>query len=134
MAGADLAGAGLLGALGWALDAFALASLVLWWLNPWFDRVPLYVLSRAVFGSVPGTRAVLRARELYAPGLLAWLSWRRLHRRARCCCRWTCSKARAARRAPRVAVLQRAVGSQALGLIAPARASSWPLVSLLRSA
>jgi hypothetical protein len=96
-----------------------LAWLLLWWLKPWFDRVPLYVLSRAVFGTVPGTRQVLRARELYAPGLGAWLSWRRLHpARALLLPVDLLEGVTGARRAARGSVLLRAVGAQAFGLIA----------------
>jgi len=32
-----------------------------WWLKPIYDRVPLFVLSRALFGAVPSTREVLKA-------------------------------------------------------------------------
>jgi hypothetical protein len=96
-----------------------LAWLLLWWLKPWFDRVPLYVLSRAVFGTVPGTRQVLRARELFAPGLGAWLSWRRLHpARALLLPVDLLEGVTGERRAARGAVLLRAVGAQAFGLIA----------------
>ena len=106
-----------LAALGWTLDAFWLAALLSWWLQPLLDRVPLYVLSRAVFGSVPRTREVLRARELLAPGLLAWLSWRRLHpARALLLPVDVLEGARGPRRAVRAAVLQRAVSAPALGL------------------
>jgi hypothetical protein len=106
-----------LAVVGWTLDAFWLAALVSWWLQPLLDRVPLYVLSRAVFGSVPRTREVLRARELYSPGLLAWLSWRRLHpARALLLPVDVLEGARGPRRAQRAAVLQRAVSSTAIGL------------------
>jgi hypothetical protein len=106
-----------LGALGWVLDAFWLAALLSWWLQPLLDRVPLYVLSRAVFGSVPRTREVLRARELYAPGLLAWLSWRRLHpARALLLPVDVLEGARGPRRSQRAAVLQRAVSAPAIAL------------------
>lgn len=44
---------------GWAFG-------VLWWLRPLFDRVPLFVLSRALFGAPPSLREVLKA----LPGLL----------------------------------------------------------------
>lgn len=47
-----------------------LAPLLLWWCKPMLDRVPLHVLSRALFGAVPPVADVLRA----TPGL--W--WRRL--------------------------------------------------------
>ncbi|MCM2335242.1 MAG: hypothetical protein NDI66_00430 [Pseudomonas sp.] len=63
----------------WALDQLWLAAPLMWWLKPLFDRVPLYVLSRAVFGDVPAPRATLRALPAFArPSLLAGLTWRRL--------------------------------------------------------
>lgn len=54
-------------ALGAAYDAVWAAILVIWWLQPVYDRAVLHVLSRAVFGAVPRPRDVLRA-----PG--AWLN------------------------------------------------------------
>jgi len=42
-----------------------IALLLLWWLKPLYDRVPLLVLSRALFGDTPDQKAVLRA----LPGL-----------------------------------------------------------------
>lgn len=69
----------LLNAAGWALDRLWLASLAMWWLKPVFDRIPLYVVSRAVFGDAPGTRDTLAAQWRWGwkpmPG---YLSWRRL--------------------------------------------------------
>ena len=50
----------LVNAACFAIDAPWLAMLLMWWLKPLFDRIPLYVLSRAVFVEVPGTRATLR--------------------------------------------------------------------------
>lgn len=79
--------------LAWAaltLPIFALLTLVLWrypsaalllfwWLKPLYERLPLYFLSRAVFGETPGIGQCLRA----LPGQLraqwfASLTWRRL--------------------------------------------------------
>ncbi len=37
------------------------AMILLWWLKPLFERAPLYVVSRAVFGDPPSWRATLRA-------------------------------------------------------------------------
>ena len=56
-----------------------LAPLLLWWLKPLFDRVVLYVLSRALFGEVPSLAQVLRALpgEWWRDGISA-LSLRRL--------------------------------------------------------
>ena len=123
----------LAAALAWSIDALWLLGLLMWWLKPWFDRVPIYVLSRAVFGTVPNTLQVLRARELYRPGLFAWLSWRRLHPvRSLLLPIELLEGVAGARRSARAAVLQRAVGSQALGLISACAAlefATW--VSLL---
>lgn len=49
----------VIGGLWWAHATLAL--LVLWWIKPLFDRVPLFVLSRALFGATPKVRDVLRA-------------------------------------------------------------------------
>jgi hypothetical protein len=66
-------------AIAWATGPVWLAAVAMWWLKPLFDRVPLYVLSRAAFGVVPGTAQTLRSPQLWARGqLLAWLTWRRL--------------------------------------------------------
>lgn len=57
----------------------ALAMVLMWWLKPLFDRIPLFVLSRAVFGEVPGTRATLRgAFRGGGRAMLGYLLWRRL--------------------------------------------------------
>jgi hypothetical protein len=63
----------------WWIDQFWVAALLMWWLKPVFDRIPLYVMSRAVFGSVPGTRETLRAQAGWGLRMLPHLlSWRRL--------------------------------------------------------
>lgn len=54
------------------------APLVVWWLKPFWDRGPLYVASRALFGEHLGVRQVLNALfGLYKTDWLAWLCWRR---------------------------------------------------------
>ncbi|TBR11019.1 MAG: DUF4129 domain-containing protein [Lysobacter sp.] len=69
----------LLLALGGALGHPALAMLPMWWLKPLFDRIPLYVLSRAVFGEVPGWRETLGgAFRGGGRAMLGYLTWRRL--------------------------------------------------------
>lgn len=63
----------------WWIDQVWLAAVLMWWLKPAFDRIPLYVISRAVFGSVPSTRATLRAQLGWGTRtLLHLLTWRRL--------------------------------------------------------
>lgn len=55
------------------------ASLVIWWLKPAFEQLPLLFLSRAVFGQKLTLRAVAReGRGWVGRQLLGNLSWRRL--------------------------------------------------------
>jgi hypothetical protein len=64
---------------GWLADAVWLAIVLLWWLEPLYDRVVLHVLSRAVFGGAPEVRAVLAAwRQWLRSGLFAALTLQRL--------------------------------------------------------
>ena len=57
---------------GWAVFAF-------WWLKPAYERLPLYILSRALFGDTPTLKQALKALPgLLKPQLLASLTWRRL--------------------------------------------------------
>ncbi|ARZ76312.1 DUF4129 domain-containing protein [Stenotrophomonas sp. WZN-1] len=65
-------------ALGWWLDAFGWAWLALWWCKPLFERAPLYVLSRGVFGEPVGALAALRAQRSWGnAGFWGYLGWRR---------------------------------------------------------
>ncbi len=53
--------------------------LILWWAKPLFDRVPLFVLSRALFGATPRLGEVLRALpSLWMSHAFSALTWRRL--------------------------------------------------------
>ena len=63
---------------GWWLDNFWLPALVMWWLKPALERIPLYVISRAAFGAEPSTRQTLHAQLRWGWQVLpAYLSWRR---------------------------------------------------------
>ncbi|HEY4126834.1 MAG TPA: DUF4129 domain-containing protein [Gammaproteobacteria bacterium] len=65
--------------LGLVLGHMWIAALALWWLKPMLDRVPLFVLSRRLFGETPGTLAVLRALPgLWSAALPAGILWERL--------------------------------------------------------
>ncbi|MBC9251858.1 DUF4129 domain-containing protein [Pseudomonas alcaligenes] len=56
-----------------------LAALLFWWLKPAWERLPLYILSHALFGDTPSLKQALRALPgLLKPQLLASLTWRRL--------------------------------------------------------
>ncbi len=62
------------------IDLPLLAGFLMWWLKPVFDRIPLFVLSRAVFGATPSLRETLRAQWSWGwRGCLRWMHWRRLH-------------------------------------------------------
>lgn len=60
----------------WSLGFVALAWLPMWWLRPVFDRIPVYVLSRSVFGHAPTLRETVRAQFRWGwrsmPGHLTW--------------------------------------------------------------
>lgn len=62
------------------IDMVWLAWLLMWWLKPVFDRVPLFILSRAVFGATPTVRETLRTQRSWGwRSMIGWLTWRRLH-------------------------------------------------------
>ncbi len=73
-----------------ALPAFLLANLlfswqpflvvlVFWWLKPLYERLPLWMISQAVFGEMPALRVGIRKLpSLLKPGLFGALTWRRL--------------------------------------------------------
>lgn len=68
----------LFNALAWWLDGFAWASLAMWWFKPLFERAPLYVLSRGIFGETVGARAALAAQRHWGgTGFWGYLGWRR---------------------------------------------------------
>ena len=61
-----------------AIDAIWLAWLLMWWLKPAFDRIPLFVISRATFGATPSLRDTLAAQQRWGwKPLLHYLTWRR---------------------------------------------------------
>ncbi|MGA7436981.1 MAG: DUF4129 domain-containing protein [Luteibacter sp.] len=53
--------------------------LFVWWMKPLFARIPLYVVSRAVFAEAPGWREALRSVWAWGlKGMWGWLTFRRL--------------------------------------------------------
>ena len=68
----------LLNAIGWIAGLVPWMALAMWWLKPVFDRIPLFVLSRAVFGEATHWGDLWRARRQVLGGqLLRTLAWRR---------------------------------------------------------
>ncbi|MFY0730454.1 DUF4129 domain-containing protein [Pseudomonas sp. NFX15] len=60
-------------------DSPSLAVFIFWWLKPAFERLPLYILSKAMFGETPTLKQALQQwPRLLKPQLLASLTWRRL--------------------------------------------------------
>ncbi|WP_095121336.1 DUF4129 domain-containing protein [Pseudomonas sp. Irchel s3f10] len=60
-------------------DSPSLAVFIFWWLKPAYERLPLYILSQALFGETPTLKQALREwPRLLKPQLLASLTWRRL--------------------------------------------------------
>ena len=69
----------LCNALGVLVGVPWLGWLLMWWLKPLFDRLPLYVLSRAVFEQTPRWRETLRGQRQWSwRSTLASLSWLRI--------------------------------------------------------
>ncbi|MFC6335852.1 DUF4129 domain-containing protein [Pseudomonas sp. CCM 7891] len=67
----------LLSTLLWNYPSTAL--FLFWWLKPAFDRLPLFILSKALFGETPTLKQALRQWPSLLKGqLLASLTWRRL--------------------------------------------------------
>lgn len=57
----------------------SMAMFVFWWFKPAFDRLPLYILSKALFGETPSLKQAVRQWPRLLKGqLLASLTWRRL--------------------------------------------------------
>ncbi len=60
-------------------DSPSLAVFIFWWLKPAYERLPLYILSKALFGETPTLKQALRQwPRLLKPQLIASLTWRRL--------------------------------------------------------
>ncbi|MCP5044538.1 MAG: DUF4129 domain-containing protein [bacterium] len=59
-------------------DSLVLASLVMWWFKPLWERVHLHVLSRSLFGDTPTVRETVEAFRGY--GFRQWLAWLTIRR------------------------------------------------------
>ncbi|MGH8061924.1 MAG: DUF4129 domain-containing protein [Pseudoxanthomonas sp.] len=67
-----------LNAATWWIDSLWLAGFLMWWLKPAFDRIPLFVISRATFGATPTLGETLSAQLRWGwKPLLHHLTWRR---------------------------------------------------------
>lgn len=54
------------------------SMLIVWWLKPVFERIPLQILSTAIFGATPTLAEALRnGHQAILPGMLRMLTYRR---------------------------------------------------------
>jgi hypothetical protein len=54
------------------------AAFIIWWLKPFWERLPLFFGSRRVFGEESGPAEILwQTRSIYLKDAIPWLLWRR---------------------------------------------------------
>ncbi|MGH8026853.1 MAG: DUF4129 domain-containing protein [Pseudoxanthomonas sp.] len=67
-----------LNAIAWAIDTMWLVWVLMLWIKPALDRIPLFVISRSVFGGAPTVRETLLAQLRWGwMPVLHYLTWRR---------------------------------------------------------
>lgn len=95
-----------------------LAGLIFWWLLPVFDRIPLHILSRALFGEMVSTRSLLKAwREIFLPHAIKMLTIYRLDfSRSYNLPVWQLERLSGRERAQRSRVLKKSQATNAIGL------------------
>ncbi|HKK06008.1 MAG TPA: DUF4129 domain-containing protein [Gammaproteobacteria bacterium] len=101
-------------------EALWLAALIVWWLKPFYDRIVLHVLSRAMFGDAPTVGETLRALPgllLHSRLLLALTLYRFDPARAFSLPVWQLEGSRGKRRRERSRVLGRNTHGTAVGLM-----------------
>ena len=60
-------------------DSPAWAGFFIWWLKPFWERLPLYFASRRIFGEGSNLIGILsQVKSTYLKDMLPWLLWRRL--------------------------------------------------------
>jgi len=94
------------------------AALVFWWLLPIFDRIPLHILSRALFGEVVTAKSILKdwARILLPHFIKSLTIYRLDFARSYNLPVWQLEKLRGGARAERARVLKKMHYSSAVGL------------------
>lgn len=99
-------------------DRPVLAAILFWWLLPIFDRIPLHILSRALFAEVVSTKSLLRDwSRILLPHLIKMLTIYRLDfARSYNMPVWQLEKLSGNARAERARVLKKMQYSNAIGL------------------
>lgn len=100
------------------IDHYIWAAIAFWWLKPLYERVPLHIISRALFGEVESLRVIVRAIPgLIFPHLIKMLTLFRFDpTRSFNMPIWQLEKLTGQARAERSRVLKKVTGGSALGL------------------
>lgn len=91
------------------------AMFILWWCKPLYERIPLRILSTAIFAATPGLKAALGEwRAAIVPGIAGALSYRRLTpTRSFAAPVWVLERLAGPARQKRLAILQARAGAGA---------------------
>lgn len=100
------------------IDHYIWAAIAFWWLLPLFDRIPLHIVSRALFGEIESSSATLKSvPRLVLPHLIKSLTIYRFDPgRSFSLPVWQLEKLKGSARAERSRVLKKVAGGNAFGL------------------
>ena len=100
------------------IDHEVWAAILFWWLKPLYDRIPLHIISRALFGNVVSLKATLKATpRLVFPHMIKMLTILRLDpTRSFNLPIWQLEKLKGNARVQRSSVLKKISGGSAFGL------------------
>ncbi len=92
--------------------------VVIWWLKPLFDRIPLYIVSHSVFGDIPSVRDIRKVLpSIIKPHLIKSLLWYRFDlARSFNLPIWQLEGLKGSARSKRVKILQKEVYGSAVAL------------------
>lgn len=94
------------------------SALAFWWLLPVFDRIPLHIISRALFSEMVSTRSLIKGwRRIFLPHIFKMLTIYRLDfTRSYNLPVWQLEKLTGRARAQRTRILKKTQSSNAVGL------------------
>lgn len=98
---------------------FVLAAITFWWLKPVFERVPLHIISRALFGELePNSKIIKAIPSLIFSNLIKSLTYLRLDpARSFTMPVWQLERLKGRKRSERARVLNRKVSTTTFGLL-----------------
>ena len=100
-------------------DNYIWAALIFWWLKPIYDRIPLHILSRTLFGEVESNKSIIKSIPgLIFSNMIKMLTYLRLDpSRSFNMPVWQLEKLKGQDRVERTRVLNKKVSSTAFGLM-----------------